>query len=71
MTTLFSFITLPVEVDASRRALKWLASHSITSPDTHGYAVSALRTAAYTYFIAAITSLATLMYYVMIYLGRR
>lgn len=71
VTTLFSVITLPVEVNASRRALVWLNTHNITSPDTHPYAESALRTAAYTYFIAAISSLATLMYYVMVYLGRR
>ena len=71
MTTLFSIITLPVEVNASKRALVWLNTHNITSPNTQGYAEDALRWAAYTYFVAALTSLATLVYYVMIYLGRR
>ena len=69
-STLFTLVTLPVEVNASKRALVWLNTHNITSPNTHPYAESALRSAAYTYFIAALTSLATLLYYVMIYLGR-
>lgn len=71
MTTLFSIITLPVEVNASKRALVWLNTHNITSPNTQGYAEDALRWAAYTYFVAALTSLATLVYYIFIYLGRR
>lgn len=71
VTTLFSFVTLPVEIDASKRALVWLNTHNITSPDTHPYAESALRSAAYTYVVAALTSLATLLYYLMIYLGNR
>ena len=71
VTTLFSLVTLPVEIDASARALKWLGGHSITSADTHPYAVKALKSAAYTYVIAALTSLATLFYYLMIYLDRR
>ena len=71
VTTLFSFITLPVEIDASKRALVWLNTHNITTPDTHPYAESALRSAAYTYVVAALTSLATLMYYLIIYLGNR
>lgn len=71
ITTLFSFVTLPVEIDASKRALVWLNTHNITSPDTHPYAESALRSAAYTYVIAALTSLATLLYYLMIYLSGR
>lgn len=71
MTTLFSIITLPVEVNASKRALVWLNTHNITSPNTQGYAENALRWAAYTYFVAALTSLATLVYYIFIYLGRR
>ena len=70
ITTLFSLVTLPVEIDASRRALVWLNKNNITSPDTHPYAESALRSAAYTYVVAALTSLATLCYYIMIYLGR-
>ncbi len=70
-TTLFSLITLPVEVDASRRALVWLNNTGITNYQTHDKAKDALKWAAYTYFIAAIASLATLVYYVMIYLGNR
>ncbi|WP_294140807.1 zinc metallopeptidase [uncultured Sanguibacteroides sp.] len=69
--TLFSFITLPVEIDASHRALVWLRSSGITNNQTQGYAFDALKWAAYTYVIAALSSLATLLYYVMIYLGRR
>ncbi|GHU71706.1 membrane protein [Bacteroidia bacterium] len=70
-TTLFSFITLPVEINASMRALKWLSGAGITSVRNHTEAEGALRAAAYTYVVAALSSLATLMYYVMIYLGRR
>lgn len=71
LTTIFSLITLPVEINASKRALVWLNTHNITSPDTHPYAESALRSAAYTYIVAALTSLATLFYYILIYLNRR
>lgn len=71
MTTLFSFITLPVEIDASRRAIAWLGGSGITTSDTLPKAQEALRWAAYTYVIAALASLATLMYYIMIYMGRR
>jgi len=71
LTTLFSFITLPVEVDASRRALVWLNSTGITNRETHPKAQEALRWAAYTYVIAALASLATLLYYIMIFMGRR
>ena len=70
LTTLFAFVTLPVEIDASRRATTWLRSAGITTTRDHGMAVSALRSAAYTYVVAALSSLATLLYYVMIYLGR-
>ena len=70
LTTLFAFVTLPVEIDASRRATVWLRSAGITTTRDHGMAVSALRSAAYTYVVAALSSLATLLYYVMIYLGR-
>ena len=70
-TTIFSFITLPVEIDASRRALVWLQGTGITNASNHKYASSALRSAAYTYVIAAISSLATLLYYIMIYMNRR
>ncbi|MDR1756423.1 MAG: zinc metallopeptidase [Culturomica sp.] len=70
-TTLFSFITLPVEIDASHRALTWLRTSGITTSQTQGYAQDALKWAAYTYVIAALSSLATLLYYIMIYMGRR
>ena len=70
-TTLFSFITLPVEIDASRRALAWLSSSGLTNSYNHGKAEDALRSAAYTYVVAALGSLATLLYYVMIFLNRR
>lgn len=69
MTTLFSFVTLPVEIDASRRATAWLQRAGITSAYDQPMAVSALRSAAYTYVVAALSSLATLVYYVMIFLG--
>ena len=69
LTTLFSFVTLPVEVDASRRATAWLSGAGITNYQTHPSAVSALRSAAYTYVVAALSSLATLVYYVMIFMG--
>lgn len=69
MTTLFSFITLPVEIDASRRATAWLSRSGITNYSNQGMAVDALRSAAYTYVVAALSSLATLVYYVMIFMG--
>ena len=71
LTTLFSFITLPVEIDASRRAIAWLSSAGVTNIQTDGKAKDALRSAAYTYVVAALGSLATLLYYIMIFLGRR
>lgn len=71
MTTLFSFITFPVEIDASRRATAWLQRAGITSNYDHPMAVSALRSAAYTYVVAALSSLATLIYYVLIFTGNR
>ena len=70
-TTLFSIITLPVEVDASRRALVWLERARITTYEQQPMAASALRSAAYTYFVAAIGSIATLLYYISIYSNRR
>ncbi|MDR1407363.1 MAG: zinc metallopeptidase [Tannerella sp.] len=71
-TTAFSFVTLPVEINASRRALAWLSNAGITDINTHGKAEDALRSAAYTYVVAAVGSLATLLYYVMIFMsGRR
>lgn len=71
VTTLFSIITLPVEVDASRRALVWLERSRITSYEQQPMASSALRAAAYTYFAAAIGSIATLLYYISIFTSRR
>ena len=71
VTTLFSFITLPVEINASRRALAWLKTASITNYQTDGMAKDALRSAAYTYVVAALGSLATLLYYILIFLGGR
>jgi Zn-dependent membrane protease YugP len=70
-TTLFSFITLPVEINASRRAVAWLSNAGITNVDTYPQAVDALRSAAYTYVVAALGSLATLLYYIMIFLSGR
>jgi len=70
-TTLFSFVTLPVEINASRRALVWLDSAGITSYQTQEQAKDALKSAAYTYVVAALGSLATLLYYIFIALGRR
>lgn len=64
MTTLFSFITLPVEIDASSRAVSWLENAGIVTYETRPMATDALRWAAYTYVIAAIGSLATLLYYI-------
>ena len=71
VTTLFSFITLPVEIDASRRALAWLSNAGITNSYNHNQAKDALKSAAYTYVVAALSSLATLVYYISIYMGRR
>jgi len=71
LTTLFSFITLPVEINASSRAVKWLESSGIVSYETKPMAVDALRWAAYTYVIAAIGSLATLLYYISLANRRR
>jgi uncharacterized protein len=70
-TTIFSFITLPVEINASKRALAWLSTSGITTFENHAKAEDALRWAAYTYVVAALGSLATLLYYLMIYLGAR
>ncbi len=71
ITTLFSFVTLPVEIDASRRALAWLDTAHITTADTHDKAKDALRSAAYTYVVAALGSLATLIYYILVFTSRR
>lgn len=66
ITTLFSFVTLPVEINASARAVRWLEGAGITTYETKPMAVSALKWAAYTYVIAALGSLATLLYYITI-----
>ena len=63
-TTLFSFITLPVEINASSRAISWLTQTGITDGQTRPMAIDALKWAAYTYVIAALSSLATLLYYI-------
>lgn len=63
-TTLFSFITLPVEINASSRAITWLTQAGITDGQTRPMAIDALKWAAYTYVIAALGSLATLLYYI-------
>ena len=67
--TLFAFITLPVEVNASNRALEWLESSGITSRETHPKAKDALRWAGYTYLVAALGALATLLYFLLMFLG--
>ncbi len=69
LTTIFSFVSLPVEVNASQRALAWLSNAGITSSMNHDKAQDALKWAAYTYVVAALGSLATLLYYIMIFTG--
>ena len=69
-TTLFSFITLPVEINASMRAISWLSNTGVTDSQTRPMAIDALKWAAYTYVIAALGSLATLLYYIGIARGR-
>jgi hypothetical protein len=71
LTTIFSFITLPVEFDASNRALAWLGSSGMVRGKQYEMAKDGLKWAAMTYLIAALASMATLMYYVMIFMGRR
>jgi len=71
ITTLFSFITLPVEINASQRALAWLSRSGITNSYNDAEARDALKSAAYTYVVAAIGSLVTFLYYLMILLGGR
>ncbi|NNF01238.1 MAG: zinc metallopeptidase [Bacteroidia bacterium] len=70
-TTLFSVITLPVEFDASRRALVWLEASRMTNEREHDEAKDALKWAAMTYVVAALSSIATLAYYILIYTSRR
>jgi len=69
LTTLFSFITLPVEFDASSRALAWMDRSGVVTTQEHAGAKDALWWAAMTYVVAALSSLATLLYYVSIFLG--
>lgn len=71
MTTIFSFVTLPVEFDASKRALNWLETSGVTTSQEHDLAYDALKWAAMTYVVAALGSLATLLYYVSIFMRRR
>ena len=71
LTTLFAFITLPVEYDASNRALAWLENKRMLTQQEQAGANDALKWAARTYVVAAIGSLGTLLYYIMIYMGRR
>ena len=70
-TTLFAFVTLPVEIDASSRAVSWLEESGLTQRETIAMASDALRSAAYTYVVAALSSLATLVYYRLIFMGGR
>ena len=69
VTTLFSVITLPVEIDASRRALAWLNTSGVTSGYEYPKAKDALKWAAMTYVVAALASIATLVQYILIFLG--
>jgi uncharacterized protein len=69
--TLFAFVTLPVEIDASHRAIVWLADRGITNYENHDKAKDALKWAAYTYVVAALAALATMLYYIMLLLGNR
>ena len=71
LSTLFSFITLPVEINASARAVRWLGDAGVVGLDTKSMASDALKWAAYTYVIAAVGSLATLLYYISIANRRR
>jgi Zn-dependent membrane protease YugP len=71
LTTLFTLITLPVEFDASRRALAWLNRTNVTNPQEYPKAKDALKWAATSYVIAALAALATLVQYVFIYSNRR
>lgn len=71
MTTIFSFITLPVEYDASNRALAWLKDRNMVTPQEYEGAEDALKWAARTYVVAALGSLATLLYFISMFLGGR
>ena len=69
--TLFSLVTLPVEINASSRALTWLANSGITNYSNHSQAKDALKWAAYTYVVAALSSLAMLVYFIFMFMNRR
>ncbi|WP_461148631.1 zinc metallopeptidase [Spirosoma pulveris] len=71
LTTLFSFVTLPVEFDASRRALAWIQTRGVVNQREYGFAKDALWWAAMTYVVAALGSLATLLYYASLLMGGR
>lgn len=71
LTTIFSVVTLPVEYDASNRALKWLETKNMVTQQELAGAKDSLTWAARTYLVAALASIGTLLYYVMIYMGRR
>lgn len=71
LTTLFTFVTLPVEFDASRRALAWIQTNGIVNQREYGFAKDALWWAAMTYVVAALGSLATLLYYASLLMGGR
>lgn len=71
ITTVFTIITLPVEYDASNRALIWLERNNITTPAEHDKAADALKWAARTYVVAAISSVATLLYYILLFVNSR
>ncbi|MNV76480.1 putative neutral zinc metallopeptidase [compost metagenome] len=71
VTTLFTLITLPVEYDASKRALKWLEESHMTTAAEHDMAADALKWAARTYVVAAISSVATLLYYILLFMNSR
>ena len=71
VTTLFTFITLPVEYDASNRALAWLENKQMLTQEEHAGAKDALKWAARTYLVAALGSLATLLYFISMFMGRR
>ena len=71
LAVVFTVITLPVEINASQRGLAWLSNSTITGDDSYPQAKDALKWAAYTYVVAALGSLATLLYYLAIFLGSR
>lgn len=71
VVTLFALITLPVEFDASRRALAWMRNNSIVTSSEYDGSKDALKWAAMTYVVAAVGAIANLLYWVMVFLGRR